>query len=118
MAQVEGLNFRGSRWYVRILIPNDLKAAYGTARMNIALDTSERPQAVLRATLKQSEWLAAFEAKRRQLKPVVLENVTTEMSAELAQRVRTAVLREDDRLRVQPQRRNARLAGFSLHDPV
>jgi integrase len=99
MAQVEGLNLRGSRWYVRILVPNDLKAAYGTSRMNIALDTSERPQAVLRATLKRSEWLTAFEAKRRQLNPVVLEKVTSEMSAELAQRVRRAVLREDDRLR-------------------
>ncbi|WP_341919803.1 DUF6538 domain-containing protein [Polaromonas sp. YR568] len=99
MAQVEGLNLRGSRWYVRILVPNDLKAAYGTSRMNLALDTSERPQAVLRATLKRAEWLAAFEVKRRQLNPLVLQNVTPEMSAELAQRVRMAVLREDDRLR-------------------
>lgn len=99
MAQVEGLNLRGSRWYVRILVPNELKAAYGTSRMNLALDTSERPQAVLRATLKRAEWLAAFEVRRRQLNPSVLQSVTPEMSAELAQRVRIAVLREDDRLR-------------------
>ena len=69
MAQVEGLNLRGSRWYVRIVIPNDLKDAFGSFHKNIALGTSERPQAVLKATLKRAEWLAAFEAKRRELNP-------------------------------------------------
>ena len=99
MAQVEGLNLRGSRWYVRILVPNDLKLVYGTSRMNIAWDTSDRTQAVLRATQKRAEWLADFDVKRRQLNPLVFQNVTPEMSAELAQRVRIAVMREDDRLR-------------------
>lgn len=50
MAQVEGLNLRGSRWYVRIVIPNDLKEAFGCFHKNIALGTSERPKAVLKAT--------------------------------------------------------------------
>jgi hypothetical protein len=99
MAQVEGLNLRGSRWYVRILVPNDLQDAYGTARKNISLDTSERPKAILKATQKRAEWLAAFEAKRRTLNPLPLLNVTPEMSAELAQRVYAAVLREDDSFR-------------------
>jgi hypothetical protein len=58
MAQVEGLNLRGSRWYVRTLLPNDLQDAYGSARKNISLETSERPQAVLKAPLKRAEWLA------------------------------------------------------------
>ena len=44
MAQVEGLNLRGFRWHVRILVPNDLQDAYGTARKNISLDVSERPK--------------------------------------------------------------------------
>lgn len=99
MAQVEGLNLRGSRWYVRIIVPGDLQGAYGTARMNLALDTSERPQAVLKATLKRAEWLSAFDAKRRELNPIALLHVTPEVSAQLAQRVYAAVFREDDRLR-------------------
>lgn len=99
MAQVEGLNLRGSRWYVRILVPGDLQEALGTSRMNLSLDTSERPQAVLRATQKRAEWLTKFEAKRRELNPVALQAVTPEMSAQLAQRVYAAILREDDRLR-------------------
>ncbi len=36
MAQVEGLNLRGSRWYVRIVIPDDLRAAFSKDRVNIA----------------------------------------------------------------------------------
>ncbi|MBI2724929.1 MAG: tyrosine-type recombinase/integrase [Polaromonas sp.] len=99
MAQVEGLNLRGSRWYVRILVPGDLQEALGTSRVNLSLDTSERPQAVLRATQKRAEWLSKFEAKRRELNPLPLQAVTPEMSAQLAQRVYMAVLREDDRLR-------------------
>ena len=60
MAQVEGLNLRGSRWYVRILVPNDLQDAYGTARKNISLDTSERPKAILKATQKRADGCRAI----------------------------------------------------------
>ena len=99
MAQVEGLNLRGSRWYVRILVPNDLQAAFGASRKNLSLGTSDRKKAVLAATLKWAEWLSKFEDKRREEKPQPLQAVTPEMSAQLAQRVYAAMLREDDRLR-------------------
>ncbi|WP_367265421.1 DUF6538 domain-containing protein [Polaromonas sp.] len=51
MAQVEGLNLRGGRYYVRIVIPEALREIYGKDRVNIALGTSDRSEATLRATI-------------------------------------------------------------------
>lgn len=53
MAKVEGLNLRGSRWYVRIIIPDDLREMYGRGRVNVALGTSDRREAVELATIKR-----------------------------------------------------------------
>ena len=58
MAKVEGLHLRGSRWYVRILVPKDLQAAFGKSRLNLSLGTSDRREATLQATLKRAHWLA------------------------------------------------------------
>jgi integrase len=99
MANVEGLNLRGSRYYVRIIIPGDLKATYGKTQVNPAMGTSDRREAVLRATIKRAEWLADFEVKRRVLNATPLETITPELSALLAQRVRASVLANDDRVR-------------------
>ncbi|MDQ3271380.1 MAG: hypothetical protein M3Q12_04310, partial [Pseudomonadota bacterium] len=52
MAQVEGLNLRGGRYYVRIVIPEALREIYGKDRVNIALGTSDRSEATLRATIE------------------------------------------------------------------
>ncbi len=99
MAHVEGLNLRGSRYYVKIIIPGDLKAIYGKTQVNPALGTSDRREAVLRATIKRAEWLADFEVKRRALNATPLEVITPDLSALLAQRVRASVLANDDRVR-------------------
>lgn len=99
MAQVEGLNLRDSRYYIKIIIPGDLKAIYGKTRVNPALGTSDRREAVLRATIKRAEWLADFEMKRRALNATPLEAITPELSALLSQRVRASVLADDDRVR-------------------
>ncbi len=99
MAQVEGLNLRGSRWYVRIIIPDDLRSTFGKARINIALGTSDRREATLQATLKRAEWLADFEAKRASLTPTRITAITPELAAHLAAMVRVHVLSEDDRVR-------------------
>jgi hypothetical protein len=66
MAKVEGLNLRGSRWYLRIIIPGELVEVYGTTRKNVSLGTSDRKVAVVAATVKRAEWLAEFEPKRRE----------------------------------------------------
>ena len=76
MAKVEGLNIRELRYYVRIIIPDDLKATYGKSRVNPSLGTSDRRAATLLATLKRAEWLADFEAKRSALKPSAVAAMT------------------------------------------
>lgn len=99
MAQVEGLNLRGSRWYVRIVIPDDLRAAFGKDRVNIALGTSDRREATLLATMKRAEWLADFEAKRAEQNPAPLPSISPDLAIHLAALVRVHVLSEDDRVR-------------------
>ena len=48
MASVEGLNLRGARYYLRVLIPEDLQAAYGgRTRVNKSLGTNDRMTAVV-----------------------------------------------------------------------
>lgn len=94
-----GLNQRGSRWYINIVIPPDLREVYGKRAMNLALDTSDRREATTRGTMKRAEWLAEFAAKRRELKPEPLAVITPELVQELALRVRARVLRQDDALR-------------------
>lgn len=99
MAKVAGLHLRGSRWYVRILIPKDLKEAYGTSRADIALGTSDRKEAALLATLKRAEWGNAFEAKRSALNATPATAITPDMGAVLADLVRAQVLANDERVR-------------------
>lgn len=99
MAKVEGLNLRGSRYYVRIVIPDDLQRAYGKARVNLALGTSDRKAATLLATLRRAEWMAGFDAKRSELNPSPVDAITPDMGALLAARVRAVVLAGDDSLR-------------------
>jgi integrase len=99
MAKVAGLHLRGSRWYVRILIPKDLKEVYGTSRADIALNTSDRQEATFLATLKRAEWMADFEAKRSALNAVPATAITPDMGALLADLVRAQVLANDERVR-------------------
>lgn len=99
MAQVEGLNLRGSRYYVRIVIPDGLRDAYGKHRVNLALGTSDRREATLLATIKRAEWLADFEAKRAARNPSAVAAIAPELAALLADMVRAHVLSEDDRVR-------------------
>lgn len=99
MAKVEGMHLRGSRWYVRILVPKDLQAAFGRSRLDLSLGTSDRREATLQATLKRAHWLATFETKRRELSPAAVDAVTPDLAHHLALRVRARVLIEDDDLR-------------------
>lgn len=66
MATVEGLQLRGSRYSLLVLIPKDLQALYaGKTRVVKALGTSDRAQAVLRGLQLKARWLEEFEAKRK-----------------------------------------------------
>ncbi len=94
-----GLNQRGSRWYINIVVPPALREVYGKRAMNLALHTSDRREATLRGLVKRAEWQAEFEAKRRELRPEPLAVITPELAQELALRIRARVLRKDDALR-------------------
>ncbi len=103
MAKVEGLNLRGGRYYVRIIVPGDLQQLYGKTRVNIVLGTRDRREATLRGLVKRAEWIADFDAKRRQLKPEPMAVITPELAQELALRIHALALRQDDTLRDDPQ---------------
>lgn len=96
MASVTGMHQRGSRWYVRIMVPQDLQAAFGRSRLDLSLGTSDRREATLQATLKRAHWLATFETKRRELSPATVDAVTPELAQHLADRIRARVLSGDD----------------------
>lgn len=103
MAQVEGLNVRGTRYYLRVVIPADLQEAYGKARVNEALHTSDRRQAIEKATIRKGEWAAEFARKRAERNPVQLKSVSPALAAELAQRLRASILAADDATRTNPR---------------
>lgn len=94
-----GLNLRGSRWYINIVVPPALREAYGKRAVNLALHTSDRRKATLRGLVKRAEWQAEFEAKRRELAPSPIDFITPDIVALLASRVRAFVLADDDRVR-------------------
>lgn len=65
MATVEGLNLRGGRFYLRVLIPEDLQAAHGgKTRVNLSLRTGDRATAVLNGLRAKAQWLEEFAAMR------------------------------------------------------
>ncbi len=103
MAKVEGLHLRASRWYVRIIVPKDLKEAYGKDRLTLALGTSDRKEAVHLATVKRAEWLTAFEAKRKELAPGKVDSISPELAQHLAERIYARTLRQDDQIRQMPE---------------
>lgn len=94
-----GLNLRGSRWYINVVVPPALREAYGKRAVNLALHTSDRREATLRGLVKRAEWQAEFEAKRRELAPSPIDVITPDIAALLASRVRAFVLADDDRVR-------------------
>ncbi|WP_418133103.1 DUF6538 domain-containing protein [Variovorax sp. 375MFSha3.1] len=94
-----GLNQRGSRWYINIVVPPSLREVYGKRAMNLALHTGDRREATLRGLVKRAEWQAEFEAKRRGLAPSLIDFISADIAALLASRVRAFVLADDDRVR-------------------
>lgn len=79
MASVEGLNLRGTRYYLRVLIPEDLQAAYGgRTRVNKSLGTSDRMTAVVMGLRIKAQWLEEFATKRQGLPSSQASSATTE----------------------------------------
>lgn len=95
MATVEGLNRRGLRYYLRVVIPEDLQSTFRKARVNIALGTSDRLEAVQKGHRLRAEWLEDFSTKRCALNPQRLAAISPELSKALADAARRRVLEED-----------------------
>lgn len=55
--------------------------------MNLALGTSDRPTAVVLATINRAEWLADFEARRSEANPAPVKVATPELARVFAARV-------------------------------
>lgn len=115
MVKLPGLFLRGSAYYLRTVVPLDVRGGYsGKPCLTRALRTSDLRTAVLRGTKLRAEQLEDFELKRRQLNPQVLQGVTPETSAELAHRVRARLLRQDEESRDSPDVHDA-LAELHAH---
>lgn len=116
MATVEGLNLRGSRYYLRVLIPEDLQAHYGKPRVNPSLRTSDKAEAVRKGLRLRAEWLEEFETKRKALSPQALEVITPELLQVLAAGARRRVLQADQYRREgkDPTLRALSLVGLPL----
>ncbi|MBF6630262.1 MAG: site-specific integrase [Comamonas sp.] len=100
MATVEGLNRRGARYYLLVVIPKDLQPSYeGTPKKNISLGTSDKAEAVRKGLHLRAQWMDEFEAKRKALNPQKLENITPELAQALAEAGRRGVLKRDQDMR-------------------
>ena len=96
MATVEGLQLRGSKYSLLVLIPKDLQASYGgKTRVVKSLGTSDKTEAVRKGLRLKAEWLEEFEAKRKALNPESLEVITPELAQALADSARKRVLKAD-----------------------
>lgn len=100
MAKLPGLFQRAGVYQLRVMVPLDLKAAYGgRARLNTSLGTADHRAATLKATKLRAEVLQEFADKRRGLAPQGLESVPRELAQDLAERVAANLLRNDDKMR-------------------
>ena len=111
MAKLPGLFQRTGVYQLRVVVPLDLRAAYGKSKLVQSLHTNDYKEAALLATQERAKLLEEFKDKRRLFTPQTLDSVTPEMASGLAQRVRATVLRVDDVLRDNP---TGRAALFSL----
>lgn len=105
MAKLPGLFERDGVYYLRVMIPKDLREAYGAREKFVeSLNTRDNRQARFLGTQMRASRLAEFEQRRRELAPPkVLDRITAELSNAIAERLYAATLAGDDRLRGDPE---------------
>lgn len=104
MAKLPGLHLRQGVWQLRTVIPKGLQAAYGNrTKIMESLGTGDAAVARTLGTVQRGIRLAEFDRKRAELNPQRLDKVTPELAEVLAQRVTSAVLGNDERLRADPE---------------
>ncbi len=111
MAKLPGMFQRNGIWYVRVMVPLDLRGHLPGSKSQIveSLKTSDYTQAKVRATIRRATHLAQFEQARRELNPLAVERITPEMAKVLADRVSARILATDELLRTEPKAASALL---------
>ncbi len=62
MAKLPGLFQRGDIWWLRVMVPLDLRATFGACSKIVrSLDTRDRRQAIRLSLVRRAELLSAFE---------------------------------------------------------
>jgi hypothetical protein len=103
MALPTGVTQRGGVYWLRVLIPDDLRHLYprtssgklATDRYRASLRTSDKPEAKVRALTLRAEFEAEFHEKRKRLAPAAQKPSPT-LVAMLAERIRHTILAGDD----------------------
>lgn len=103
MAKLPGLFKRGDIYYLRTVVPNDLRAVYGgRTRLVESLGVTSSAAAKTVGAAQRAIRLREFDERRKELNPRRIERITPELADLLAQRVAASVLRADETLRTQP----------------
>ncbi len=103
MALPTGVSQRGGVYWLRVLIPDDLRHLYPrtssgklpTDRYRASLRTSDKTEAKVRALTLRAEFEAEFHEKRKQLAPAA-QKPSAALVALLAERIRHTILAGDD----------------------
>lgn len=91
---------RSRFWWQRVIIPLDVRPAYGTKTKIIkSLRTEDKAEARRLGALFVAQCEHEFADKRRALNPQRLDAITPELAQTIAARIRSAVLQGDDSLR-------------------
>ena len=117
MAKLPGMFQRKGVWYLRVMIPLELRGHYQGAKAQIveSLKTSDYTQAKVKATIRRATHLAEFEQVRQELHPKAVERITPEMAKVLAERVSARILATDELLRTEPSVASALLQAIHPH---
>lgn len=102
MKRFQGVTRRAgsSVWQWSIKVPADLQTQYPTQWAHrCSLGTTDLREANERASALQAKWTARFAEQRRALNPTRVEQVSPELAATLAARIRAAVVSRDDAVR-------------------
>lgn len=100
MAKLPGLHERGGVYQLRVVIPLDLRPAFGgRTKVTHSLKTSDRREAALAGSKRRAELLQEFQERRRALNPQPVATIGPELGKLLGERVRATVLQNSQSLR-------------------
>ncbi len=104
VAKLPGLYLRGTVWQLRVMIPLELRPAYGgRTKLVRSLDTSDWREASLQGSALRTQLLLEFKEKARSLKPEPVAQITPELGQTIGARIRARLLDWDETLRGDPK---------------